>query len=53
MVKSESKGTESEIILIVNSDFRKAKDDWEMPYKTEMYGNNEFMFTFLVLDPLK
>lgn len=48
MVKSESKGTDGEIILMVNSDFRKVKGDWEMPYKTEMYGDNELMFTLLV-----
>ena len=48
MVKSEIKGTEGEIILMVSSDFRKIKGDWEMPYKTEMYGDNELMFTLLV-----
>jgi len=47
-VKSEIKGSEGEIMLIVNSDFRKVKGDWEMPYKTEMYGDNELMFTYLV-----
>jgi hypothetical protein len=48
MVKSEGEGTDGEIILMVNSDFRKVKGDWEMPYKTEMYGDNELMFTLLV-----
>jgi len=48
IVKIESKGTEGEIILMVGSDFRKVKGDWEMPYKTEMYGNNELMFTILI-----
>ena len=47
-VKSESKGTDGEIILVVNSDFRKIKGDGEMPYKTEMYGDNELMVTTLV-----
>lgn len=48
MVKSESEGTDGEIILMLNSDFRKVKGDWEMPYKTEMYEDNELMFTLLV-----
>lgn len=48
IVKIESKGSEGEIILMVGSDFRKVKGDWEMPYKNEMYGNNKLMFTTLV-----
>lgn len=48
IVKIESKGTEGETILWVGSDFRKVKGDWELPYKTEMYGNNELMSTTLV-----
>jgi len=48
MVKSESKGSEGEILLWVGSDFRKVKSDWEMPYKTEMYWNNKLMSTTLV-----
>lgn len=48
LIKNESKGTEGEIILLIHSDFRKIKDDWEMPYKTEMYTDGELMATSLV-----
>jgi len=48
IVKTESKGSEGEIILTVRSDFRKVKGDWEMPYKTEMYENNKLILITLV-----
>ncbi len=48
LIKNESKGTEGEIILLIHSDFRKIKGDWEMPYKTEMYTDGELMATSLV-----
>lgn len=48
LIKNESKGTEGEIILLIHSDFRKIKGDWEMPYKTEMYADGELMATSLV-----
>lgn len=48
LIKGESKGAEGEIILLIHSDFRKIKGDWEMPYKTEMYTDGELMATSLV-----
>ena len=48
LIKNESKGTEGERILLIHSDFRKIKGDWEMPYKTEMYADGELMATSLV-----
>jgi len=48
LIKGESKGTEGETILLVHSDFRKIKGDWEMPYKTEIYADGELMSTSLV-----
>ncbi|MBA7471250.1 hypothetical protein ES707_06555 [subsurface metagenome] len=48
LIKNESKGTEGETILLIHSDFRKIKGDWEMPYKTEMYTDGELMATSLV-----
>ena len=48
LIKNESKGTEGERILLIHSDFRKIKGDWEMPYKTEMYTDGELMATSLV-----
>jgi outer membrane lipoprotein-sorting protein len=48
LIKNESKGTEGEIILLIHSDLRKIKGDWEMPYKTEMYTDGELMATSLV-----
>jgi len=48
LIKGESKGTEGETILLICSDFRKIKGDWEMPYKTEIYADGELMSTSLV-----
>ncbi|NIM03895.1 outer membrane lipoprotein-sorting protein [bacterium] len=48
MVKGESKGTEGETILLIHSDFKKIKADWELPYKTEMYADGKLMSTSLV-----
>ena len=42
---------EKQVLLYLKEktfDFRKVKGDWELPYKTEMYGNNELMSTTLV-----
>lgn len=43
LVKGESKGPTGETILWVNSDFRKINGGWEIPYKTEMYGNGKLI----------
>ncbi len=48
LIKSESKGTEGETMLLLHSDFRKIKGDWEMPYKTEMYVDDKLTSTLLV-----
>jgi len=48
LIKNESKGAEGKIILLIHSDFRKIKGDWEIPYKTEMYADGELMSTSLV-----
>lgn len=48
LVKGEGKEIKGEIILLVNSDFKKIKGDWEMPYKTEMYADGNLMSTSLV-----
>ena len=48
LVKGESKGREGETILLINSDFKKIKGDWEMPYKTEIYGDGKLISTSLV-----
>ncbi len=48
LVKGESKGKEGETILLINSDFKKIKGDWERPYKTEVYSDGKLMSTSLV-----
>jgi outer membrane lipoprotein-sorting protein len=48
LIKGESKGTEEETILLINSDFKKIKGGWEMPYKTELYADGKLMSTSLV-----
>ncbi len=48
LIKGEGGGMEGEIILLINSDFKKIKGDWEMPYKTEMYADGKLMSTSLV-----
>ncbi len=48
LIKSESKGTKEETILLIHSDFKRIKGDWEMPYKSEIYVDGELTTTFLV-----
>ena len=48
LIKGESKGTKEETILLIHSDFKKIKGDWEMPYKSEIYVDGELTTTFLV-----
>ncbi|MFB0527524.1 MAG: outer membrane lipoprotein-sorting protein [bacterium] len=48
LIKGESKGRERETILLINSDFKKIKGDWEMPYKTEMHADGKLMSTSVV-----
>ena len=48
LIKGEIKGTEGETLLLLHSDFRKIKGDWEMPYKTEMYVDDKLTSTLLV-----
>lgn len=48
LIKGESKGTKGETILLIHSDFKKIKGDWEMPYKSEIYVDGEPTTTFVV-----
>ena len=48
LVKGESKGSEGETMILLHSDFKKIKGDWEIPYKTETYMNGKLMSTSLV-----
>jgi outer membrane lipoprotein-sorting protein len=48
LVQAESKEPEGETILLVNSDFKKIKDDWEWPYKTEISSGGKLMTTMIV-----
>ncbi len=48
LVKGESKKPEEKTVLLVQSDFRKIKGDWEIPYKTEMYVDGEITYTFVI-----
>ncbi|HIE28776.1 TPA: outer membrane lipoprotein-sorting protein [Candidatus Poribacteria bacterium] len=45
LVQAETKESEAETMLVVSSDFRKIKGDWEWPYKTEIYTNGKLMAT--------
>lgn len=45
LIKGERQEPKAETLLWVNSDFRKIKDDWEMPYKTQMYSGEKLMTT--------
>lgn len=45
LVQAESKGSKGETMLVVSSDFKKIKGDWEWPYKTEIYANGKPMTT--------
>ncbi len=46
--KGEMQGEQGETGLWVYSDFRKMAGDLEMPYKTEVYMNGEFLFNMIV-----
>lgn len=48
LIKAENKRSGTENIMWVNSDFRKIKGDWEMPYKTEMYMDGKLTSTAVV-----
>ena len=48
LVKSESKGPDGQQVRMLNSDFRKIKKSWEIPYKTEMFMEGKLMSTTLV-----
>jgi len=48
LIKSESKKPEEKTVLLVHSDFRKIKGDWEMPYKSKIYVDGEPTTTFVV-----
>jgi outer membrane lipoprotein-sorting protein len=48
LIKGEHEEPKAETMLWVNSDFKKIKDDWEMPYKTEMYSGEKLMTTSTV-----
>ena len=48
LVRGESKGPRGEKVLVVCSDFRKIKGDWETPYKTEVYMGGRLMSTSVV-----
>jgi len=44
LIKAEAKGKDGSTMVWINSDFRKIKGEWEMPYKTEIYANGK-LFT--------
>jgi len=48
LIKYEVNGPKGETIALIQSDFRKIKGDWEMPYKTEFYTDGKLMSTSLV-----
>jgi len=48
LIKGESKKSEGETTVWIYSDFRKIKDDLEMPYRTEMYTDGKLMGTLLI-----
>lgn len=47
-IKGESKAPTGEKMVVVNSDFKKIKGDWEMPYKTQIFEDDELISTTLV-----
>lgn len=48
LVKCENKKLESQNMVWINSDFKKIKGDWEIPYKTEMYMDSKLISTSTV-----
>lgn len=46
LVKAENK--QAQDMVWVNSDFKKIKDDWEVPYKTQMHINGKLTSTSVV-----
>jgi len=48
LVKGEGTGAQGKTATWLNSDFKKIKGDWEIPYKTEMYVDGEIMSTSTV-----
>jgi outer membrane lipoprotein-sorting protein len=48
VVKAERKKPEEPTTLLQNYDFRKIKDDWEMPFKTEIYLGGTLMSSTVV-----
>ena len=48
LIKYEVNGPEGETIVLIYSDFRKIKGDWEMPYKIEFYMDDKLMSTSLI-----
>ncbi|RLE07204.1 hypothetical protein DRZ78_03360 [Candidatus Aerophobetes bacterium] len=48
LIKGEYKEAEGEITLWVYSDFKKIKDNWEIPYKIQMYVDGNLAGSLLV-----
>jgi len=48
LVQTEGEGDSGQTMRMVFSDFRKIKDNWELPYKTEGFLDGEQMMTVLL-----
>lgn len=48
MLKAISRGPQGQEAVILCSDYRKIKNGWEMPYKTEVYRDDKLITSFTV-----
>ncbi len=48
LIKALGQGEEERVLSIINSDFKKIKTTWEMPYKTQIYLGKQLSSTLLV-----
>ncbi len=48
LIKGQGQKEEGRVLSIINSDFKKIKGMWEMPYKTQIYSGKQLSSTLLV-----
>ncbi|MCK5534562.1 outer membrane lipoprotein-sorting protein [bacterium] len=48
LIKAQGQEKKERVLSIINSDFKKIKGIWEMPYKTNVYYDKQLMSTLVV-----
>ncbi len=48
LIKTQGTGEKERVLSMINSDFKKIKGTWEMPYKTQIYSGKQLSSTLLI-----